>query len=95
MSIKVMQTITKKKVGNNMTDWRPFTCQNRVKNAKKVETKKTEIYGNKLAVSTKRSKITTYISKELKCRQEEEPLVNEHINVAKSEPLHLKNNVVK
>jgi len=39
--------------------------------------------------------LTTYIGQTLNSRQEEKPLVSHHIDRAKSEPLHLKNNVTK
>ena len=42
-----------------------------------------------------RSKILAYIANELKSRQYKQPLVEEFIDFAKAEPLHLKNNVVK
>ena len=44
--------------------------------------------------ATKRSNLTTFISKTLKGRQEKSPLVGKYIDNAKAEPLHLKNNVV-
>ena len=47
------------------------------------------------AEATKRQKLTSYLSTVLKSRQEEVPLVRHYINVAKCEPLHLKNNICK
>ena len=44
--------------------------------------------------ATERSNLTKYISS-LKSRQEEEPLVEKYVDLAKCEPLHLKNNVCK
>ncbi|XP_057297789.1 uncharacterized protein LOC130628799 [Hydractinia symbiolongicarpus] len=83
--------------GTKQSDkWMPFNYHKRISDAKKVEGKKKEIEvkckGNS---ATKRSNLTSYISKVLKGRQEEVPLVGHYIDKAKGEPLHLKNNVVK
>lgn len=76
--------------------WKPFDYEKRIEDVKKIEVKKNEIEkkskGNSL---TKRSMLTSYISKTLQSRQEFEPLVGQYIDRAKAEPLHLKNNVVK
>ena len=50
--------------------------------------------GKKVKQGTTRNNITRYI-RDLKSRQEEVPLVGEFIDLAKCEPLHLKNNVCK
>ena len=44
---------------------------------------------------TVRQRLVDYISDTLRCRQEEEPLIGAYIDLAKYEPLHGKNNVVK
>ena len=46
-------------------------------------------------LKTARTHITSFISKELKSRQEEIPLVGKFIDCANCEPLHMKNNTVK
>ena len=45
--------------------------------------------------STKHQKLLAYIGKELKSRQLRLPLIEHYIDVAKAEPLHLKNNTIK
>ena len=57
--------------------------------------KKQELAKKKIKPATLRSNLTSYISKELKSRQEYVPLFERYIDLAKSEPLHLKNNTVK
>ena len=42
-----------------------------------------------------RSQVTSYVSKTLRSRQEFKSLVGKSIDVAKAEPLHMKNNVIK
>ena len=49
----------------------------------------------KLSDSTKHQKLLAYIGKELKSRQLRLPLIEHYIDVAKAEPLHLKNNTIK
>ena len=77
------------------SDWKPFSYKKRVSDSKLVDKKKSELEKSKAGVKTKRSNLTTYISNTLKSRQEFIPLVGEYIGIAKSEPLHLKNNVTK
>ena len=72
--------------------WKPWEYNYRLKVAKNVEELKKEISGKKLANSTKRSKITSFISKQIS-RQEFPPLIGQLIDQAHVEPLHLKNNV--
>ena len=75
--------------------WKPFTYEKRVQDAIKVEAKKRQLEAKKSSPGTLHGKILTYISHELKSRQYKYPLVEEFIDLAKAEPLHLKNNVVK
>ena len=74
--------------------WTPFKYKKRLCDAKLVVSKKNTLSKKKLKPTTMRNNITKYI-KELKSRQEEEPLLGEYIDKAKCEPLHLKNNTVK
>jgi len=66
-----------------------------VSDASSVEKLKVELEGEKLAPTTVRNRVTEYISKTLKSRQEREPLIGEYVDCAKPEPLHIKNNTVK
>ena len=75
--------------------WKPFPYEKRVNDAKKANLKKIELQKSKASETTKRSQFTSYISKTLKSRQEEVPLLEEYIDRAKAEPLHVKNNTVK
>ena len=84
-----------KKVGFGKNDWKPFSYDERVKDAKKALEKSKELAKSKSSKQTKRTNLTTYIRQVLKSRQEEKALVSKYIERAKSEPLHLKNNVVK
>ena len=77
------------------THWKPFLYSKRVSDGNKVTKKKQELQSSKVSHATKRQKITSFISKTLKSRQEEIPLVKHFIDNAKCEPLHLKNNVCK
>ena len=78
-------------VGNS--SWKPFSYEKRLDDAQCVQRKKKEL--SKKSLKTARTHLTTFISKELKSRQEEIPLVGEFIDCATCEPLHLKNNTVK
>ena len=76
--------------------WHPWKYEHRIKVANAVEKfKKTVLKpkpgGQPLAESTKRSKITSFISQQ-KSRQEFVPLVGKIIDKAHVDPLHLKNN---
>ena len=76
-------------------DWKPFPYEKREEDARKVEENKSQLCIRKpnqkpLAVKTFRDKVTTYISEDLKSRQEFLPLVGPLVDTAKSEPLHLK-----
>jgi len=79
-------------LSTNSSNWHPFSMEKRIADAKKVTEKKEQLKKKK---SVNRTQITTFISKELKSRQEYLPLVGKYIDYAKSEPLHLKNNCVK
>lgn len=67
--------------------WKPWEYANRVKVAKEVEKLKKTQKKDKLAGSTKRTKVTTYIAKQ-KSRQEFMPLMGELIDRTHVEPLH-------
>ena len=84
----------KKKIGSGPKDWKPFSLKDRISNGTKAVKKAEELSKSKLASSTKRTNLTSFI-KELKSRQENTPLLGEYIDRAKAEALHLKNNVVK
>ena len=75
--------------------WKPFPYEKRVSDAEKAVRKYEELEKLNLAQSTKRSKLTSFISNELKSRQLKFPLIGKFIDMAKAEPLHLKNNTVK
>lgn len=75
--------------------WKPFQYSKRMNDANKVKQFKVENDKSSYAETTKRTKVTTYISKTLNSRQEEVPLVGEFIDCAKAEILHLKNNCAK
>ena len=87
--------ITKEFSINGKTYWKPFSYQKRLVDAQQVTQKKKELEKKKVKAKTMRAELTSYISKQLKCRQEEPPLVLEYIDLAKCEPLHMKNNSVK
>ena len=57
--------------------------------------KKEQLSKKNLSYNYSRTLLTNYISTELKSRQEHIPLVGKYIDLAKAEPLHLKNNCVK
>ena len=80
---------------HEQANWKPFAYEKRLKDAENVQKKKVSLEKSNNAESTKRSKITSYISFELKSRQEYVPLIGSYIDNAKPEPLHLKNNTIK
>ena len=65
-----------------------------VRQPKKKKKKKELLEKEKLSDSTKHEKLLTYIGKELKSRQLRLPLIEHYIDVAKAQPLHLKNNTI-
>ena len=69
--------------------WKPWKYENRLADAEKVNEKKRSVK------NLSRNNITSFISNTLKSRQEFTPLIAKFINVAKAEPLHLKNNTIK
>ena len=75
--------------------WKPLAYSKRLLDAKKVQLKKSELAKTNANPTTQRSNLTSYISKTLKSRQEEVPIIGQYIECAKCEPLYLKNNVVK
>ena len=76
-------------------DWKPFPIKKRFSDAEKVAEKKREFAKLNISKATKRSKLTSFMSTNLKSRQEYQPLVDTYIECAKAEPLHLKNNTIK
>ena len=79
--------------GHGSSDtWKPWKYNYRLKVVEKVEKLKTSLRGKKLADSTKRSKVTSFISAQ-KSRQEFIPLIGQLIDRAHVDPLHLKNNI--
>ena len=72
--------------------WHPWNYNTRLKVAKEVETLKKKISKQKLAETTKRNKITTFISSQ-NSRQEFIPPLGPVIERIHVDPLHLKNNV--
>ena len=88
--------VSKSKFGKeDNANWKPFVYEQRISDAKEVKKKKLELSKKNIKPVTMRSNLTSFISKQLKSRQEEEPLVGAFVDLAKCEPLHLKNNTVK
>ena len=85
--------LTKKFALDNTEFWKPYKYEKRVKDAEMAQKKKVEIENK--PIKSRRTLLTQYISKVLKSRQEEVPLLEQYIDFAKCDPLHLKNNVVK
>ena len=84
----------KKTFGTSKTNfWKDFSYEKIVSDAEKAVRKYEELEKLILAQSTKHSKLTSFISNELKSRQVKFPLIGKFIDMA--EPLHLKNNTVK
>lgn len=81
--------VNKKYGTNNSFQWYPFPMDKRIKDAALVLKKK------QANPKMKRNALTQYIAKELNSRQEYAPLVGSYIDLAKCEPLHLKNNCCK
>ena len=73
--------------------WKPWKYEDRVKAVKHVADKREQLEKENNNKETERTKLTNFIGQKQKCRQEFIPLVGSYIDVAKSEPLHLKNNV--
>ena len=75
--------------------WKPFKYSKRTSDALAVAKLKKDLSQKRLAETTLRNRVTEYISKTLKSRQEVKPLLENFIDKAKPEPLHIKNNTVK
>lgn len=71
--------------------WQPWKYETRINVAKQVDTLKKSLAKKQMAASTRRSKITSFISQK-HSRQEFEPVVGKLIDRAHVDPLHLKNN---
>ena len=84
-----------RKIGNDENDWHTFKFDKRLKDAEKSIQKAEKLSKTKTTKQTQRSNLTSYIGQTLNSRQVEKPLVSHYIGHAKSEPLHLKNNVSK
>ena len=88
--------ILEKAFGTSKTNfWKSFPCGKRVSDPEKASRKNEELEKLNSAQTLKRSKLTSFISNELKSRQLKFPLIGKFIDMAKAEPLHLKNNTVK
>ncbi|KAJ7358947.1 hypothetical protein OS493_020790 [Desmophyllum pertusum] len=75
-------------------DFKPWSYNQRLAVAKKVVEFKDKVNKKQIAVQTKCSKVTTFITSN-KSRQEFEPLIGKLIERAHVDPLHLKNNACK
>ena len=75
-------------------EWAPFSYQKCLIDVTKVNKKKIELQSKNVKTATQRCNLTKYIAT-LKSRQEETPLIGEYVDLAKCEPLHMKNNVCK
>ena len=75
--------------------WKPFDYEKRLSDAALVIAKKKELSTKTITRSTCQLKLTAYISTNLKGRQEEVPLLGRYIDLARCEPLHLKNKTEK
>ena len=75
--------------------WKPFTYKKIIADAAKVASKKAELHKKNMKECMFRQKLTSFIGKSFKSRQEEISLVGKYIDKVYCEPLHLKNNVVK
>ena len=71
--------------------WKPWKYENRIKVVKQVDVFKKSLEKKKMAESTRRVKVTSFIAQKHR-RQEFEPVVGKLINRAHVDPLHLKNN---
>ena len=73
--------------------WSAWRYEDRVSNAKVVQAKVAS-EKKELKEATKLKKMRDCI-RSLECRQKEVPLVERYVDLAKAEPLHMKNNVCK
>ena len=74
--------------------WQPYKVADRKQHAEEVRIERDRLALLDITEKTRRDKLTGFI-RNLKCRQEFVPLVGDHIDCAKDEPLHCKNNTVK
>lgn len=84
--------------GTNPTDtWKPWTYKERVQFAAKVNEFKLKDAkkNNSKNPKTVQSRLASFISGNLQCRQVEVPLIGPWADLGKFEPLHGKNNTVK
>ena len=88
--------ILEKAFGTSKTNfWKSFPCGKRVSDPEKASRKNEELEKLNSAQTLKRSKLISFTSNELKSRQLKFPLIGKFLDIAKAEPLHLKNNTVK
>ena len=80
--------------GEPDSQWKPFPYDQRVSVAAAVEAKKQKLEATGKSAKSQRTELTKFIASK-DSRQEFVPLVNEYIDLATCEPLHLKNNVCK
>lgn len=71
--------------------WKPWKYENRMKVVKQVDVFKKSLEKKKMAASTRRAKVTSFIAQK-HSRQEFESVVGKLIDRAHVDPLHLKNN---
>jgi len=71
--------------------WKPWKYENRMMVVKQVDIFKKSLEKKKMAASTCRAKVTSFIDQKHSC-QEFEPVVGKLIDRAHVDPLHLKNN---
>lgn len=71
--------------------WQPWSYDKHLEMAAKVSNLKQQLQEKNYAVSTKRKKVLDFI-RDLKARQEFEPLIGRMIDVGYAEPLHNGNN---
>ena len=75
-------------------DWVGWDYKKRVQDATKVQAKLVSENAKNTQLTTKLNNMRK-LCRKLKCRQKEIPLVGPYIDLAKAEPLHMKNNVCK
>lgn len=78
--------------GETSTDkWRPWSYSKRIQVVNELDRFKKELEKKKISASTKRTRVTEFISQK-KSRQGFVPLLGQKINRAHVQPLHIKNN---
>ena len=75
--------------------WKPFLYEKRARDSAKVVGKRNLLEKKTISKANCHKQLTHFIAIELQSRQMQVPLVEHYIDVAKCEPLRLKNNVIK